>query len=56
MPHDAQQFFLEMMARQRDEFRPQIVEIGTILMIFRPFEIFRKLLFILWDCELQRQN
>ena len=40
-PRRATNFFGNYGPRQRDEFCPKIVEIGAILAIFPPFEIFR---------------
>ena len=40
-PRRATKLFGNYGPRQRDEFCPKIVEVGAILAIFRPFEMFR---------------
>ena len=47
--------FLKNRSHGDDSFGPKIVEIGAILAIFRPFEIFPKI-FTSLACESHRQN
>ena len=42
-PNDAQKHFGNDSPSQLDQFCPKIVEIGAILTIFRPFEVFAKM-------------